>query len=65
MFWDGRVTQKTTKKKFRPAALHLWGSLGRAAPQLRFIRKDEGEESEGEESDKCAAGPHLGTQRVL
>jgi hypothetical protein len=55
LFWDGKHTQKTTRRKFKPAAVHLWEAFGREAPQVRMIRKDEGEESEDEqERDQCA-----------
>ncbi len=50
LFWDGVVSQKTTRKKFRPAADRLWQALEREAPQLRLIRRDEGEDAEEDEA---------------
>lgn len=55
LYWDGEHTQKTTKKKFKDRAQHLWQSLGQAAPELRLShskREDEREEEE-EKTEKC------------
>ncbi|EIE20390.1 hypothetical protein COCSUDRAFT_67341 [Coccomyxa subellipsoidea C-169] len=54
LYWDGEHTQKTTRKKFKDRAQHLWQSFGQSAPELRLIyskREDEREEEE-EKSEK-------------
>ncbi|CAL8465150.1 g4685 [Coccomyxa elongata] len=52
--WDGEHTQKTTRKKFKDKAHHVWQSFGQVAPELRLEhtkREDEVEEEE-EKTDK-------------
>ena len=60
LYWDGEHTQKTTRKKFKDRAQHLWQSLGQAAPELRLShskREDEREEEE-EKTEKCVDHAH-------
>lgn len=54
LYWDGEHTQKTTRKKFKDKAYHVWQSFGQVAPELRLEhtkREDEVEEEE-EKTDK-------------
>ena len=62
LYWDGEHTQKTTRKKFKDRAQHLWQSFGQSAPELRLIysKREVEREEEEEKSEKCVihAQPH-------